>query len=406
MIVVHHNLPLVSVITPSYNQGAFIRETINSVLFQDYPNIELIVVDGGSTDDTLAILTEYSHHFGDRFRFISEKDRGQSHAVNKGLAMAGGEIIGWLNSDDTYHPGAIQKAVQALLLHPDWAIVQGNAYTIDESGRYQSPYYVAPADFQKLFHGCMICQPAVFLRKQVFQQVGGVDETLRFCMDYDLWIRIAKQYTIGYLNEHLANARTHGACKTSTLWSTVGIREVLKTCAKHYGTFSDTWLSAYLGYHRDKGISGFLHYLEDQSGSGVGPRVTGMNRYEDLWVPPHFTVSVEADPANPLHTLLIKGKILSPNVTHLPTNYRFKCSSIVNGQKVQNYVVGTSFVLEVPVHSDRTSHEIEIVSSHYFSTGNPPRMVSFIADEVVALSTRQADYYRMMAASPLLMKNA
>ena len=125
------DLPLVSIITPSFNQAKFIEETIKSVLSQDYPNIEHIVVDGNSKDGTLEILKRYASSLGNRFRFISEPDQGQSNAINKGVKMANGDIIGWLNSDDTYFPEAVKKGVNALQAQPELAMVYGKGYYID-----------------------------------------------------------------------------------------------------------------------------------------------------------------------------------------------------------------------------------------------------------------------------------
>ena len=123
--------PLVTVVTPSFNQGRFIRETIESVLSQDYPNLEYMVIDGGSTDDTLSILKSYQ----DRFAWVSEPDRGQAHAINKGWRCAKGEILAWLNSDDIYQPGAIRTAVEYFIHNQQVGMVYGEAYHVDESGQ-------------------------------------------------------------------------------------------------------------------------------------------------------------------------------------------------------------------------------------------------------------------------------
>lgn len=401
--MVRQSFPLVSVITPSYNQGKFIRETIESVLSQDYPNIEYIVVDGGSTDDTLAILEEYSL-VDERIRFISEKDRGQSHAINKGLAMAKGEIIGWLNSDDTYLPGAIRMAVDALQGQPSWAMVYGKAYTIDENSQKQSDYYVAPADYKLLFDGCMICQPAAFIRKNVFREVKGVDETLHFCMDYDLWIRIAKKHALGFIQKALANARTHNTCKTSTLWNSVGVPEILRTSVKHYGTISKTWLLAYQSHHGDKGITGLLHCLRNQSTFDCLPTVTRMNRYEDLWVPPHFTFTVETDPCCPVHSVLIKGNIPPAAAPHLPHHYKFRCDVQVDGQSAKSHIVGSTFLLNIPVQPIKKERvDVEILSS-FFLTSSDNRMISFVADEVIPLSLEESNVINSISSASSLLK--
>jgi len=190
-------LPLVSIVTPSYNQGRFIRETIESVLSQDYPHTEYMVIDGGSTDTTVAVLRGY----GQRFFWTSEPDRGQAHAVNKGWMMARGEVWGWLNSDDLYLPGAVGNAVDYLVSHPDVGMVYGEAYHVSEEGIIIERYPTEPFDASRLGDTCYICQPTVFIRRTVVEDVGFLDESLNYCIDYDLWIRIAKRYRIGYVRE-------------------------------------------------------------------------------------------------------------------------------------------------------------------------------------------------------------
>lgn len=233
--------PLVSIITPSYQQGKYIQETIESVLNQDYINIEHIVIDGGSTDNTLDILKSYSH-LGDRFYWVSEKDRGQSHAVNKGIHMAKGDIIGWLNSDDTYLPQAVSKAVKTLVEHKEWGMVYGRANYTDEHSRVIGPYPVEPFSHQRLYETCYICQPAAFIRKHVLDAVGGIDENFHFCMDYDLWMRISKNYEFGYIPQNLATSRMHSESKTMTLYHRLGLPEIIRASIKNYGSVSEHWL--------------------------------------------------------------------------------------------------------------------------------------------------------------------
>ncbi len=387
-----HGLPLVSVITPSYNQAKYIQETIESILTQDYPHVELIVVDGGSTDGTLPILQKYSH-YGERFRFVSEKDRGQSHAINKGVAMAKGEIIGWVNSDDMYQPGAIRKAVEALQNHPEWAMAYGKAKVINEKSKVIREYHVRHADYQRLFEGCMICQPAVFMRKEVLLQVGGVDESLQFCMDYDLWIRISKHHRIGFIPDYLANARTHKACKSIRLWRTVGIREVIRTCAKHYGTISNAWMTHFLKFYSSEGLSGLFRCLRETGAFGHSLRISSTNRFNDFWVPPRFCVYVESAPQSPLRSLLVRGRLFRA----LPPNFKFTCSVLINGQMVGSYLVGQSFLLEIPIHSEDRQNHIEIVAPFHFSSRkHPDRLVSFVVSEIVPLSAEETKLFRQL----------
>ncbi len=399
------HLPLVSIITPSYNRSRFIRETVVSVLQQDYPFIEHIVVDGGSTDGTVEILQQYSQH-GDRFRYVSEPDRGQSHAINKGLAMSRGEIIGWLNSDDTYLPGAIRKAVRALLQHPHWAMVHGLAYVTDERSQRRSAYSVEPVDYQKLFHGCRICQPTAFIRKDVFQQLGGVDESLHFCMDYDLWIRIAKRHTIGFLDEYLATARVHPSAKSVTHWKSIGLPEILQTISKHYGTVSNDWLQLFLSQHADKDIFWLLNRFKDYSVFGIPPKISNINRYADFWVPARLVMTVEADPGFPLHALLLKGRV---PLSAFPSAHRnkYRLTVLLNRKITGTFFIDQeSFTLEVPLHTSQSSNHIEMMSSHFIPSGHPlnPHQtpLSFLADDVIPLSRKEAEFYRVYQRSPYL----
>src|SRR5262245_11033457 len=152
--------PLVSIVTPSYNQGRYIEATIQSVLEQDYHHLEYLVLDGGSTDQTLTVLQRYE----DRLLWISEKDRGQADAINKGFRLAQGQILGWLNSDDTYLPGTIRRVVDYFQTRRDVGMVYGEGYHVDASGKIIERYYTEPFSFQRLAEICFICQPTVFMR--------------------------------------------------------------------------------------------------------------------------------------------------------------------------------------------------------------------------------------------------
>ena len=395
------HFPLVSIITPSYNHARFIKETIDSVLIQDYPHIEHIIVDGGSTDGTLSILQQY-RHLGDRLRFVSEPDHGQSHAINKGLAMARGEIIGWLNSDDTYQPGAVRKAVNALQQNPECAMVHGKCHSINEFGHVQSVLYSTPADFQKLYHGCVICQPAAFVRRHVFQQMGGVDQSLSFCMDYDLWIRISKNHTIAYVDDVLANARVHGSSKTSTQWNTVGIREVLMTVEKHYGSISNSWLRFAPNYKKKTAPAPVVHNSPPRhpaslaqanipASFGHPDKVIGMNRYTDLWVPSLFRVTIQNDPGNPFHSLLVKGRGQPLQAGEQPA---FPCNALVNGQPAGTFMVGApSFTWDIPLQPHLPLHQVDILSSK-FSMDAGGRVICYLVDEVLPLTAQEADFFK------------
>ena len=201
-----------TIVTPSYNQGRFIRATIESVLNQDYGAIEYIIMDGGSTDSTAAVVREYSS----RLRWISEKDRGQSDAINKGFRMAKGEIVSWLNSDDFILPGAVSLAVKAFESHPRIMAVYGEGYLIDEAGQVTRRFPATePFNLWKLVYLCdYILQQTVYFRKSVLDEVGYLDESLHFGLDWDLLIRIGKRYPLQYIPEYMGCLREYGAAKS------------------------------------------------------------------------------------------------------------------------------------------------------------------------------------------------
>lgn len=248
------DFPLVTIVTPSYNQGRFIEETILSVLNQDYPNIEYIVMDGGSTDNTYDILKKYSG----RITWFSEKDKGQTDAINKGLRLAKGEILAYLNSDDTYLPGAVTRAVQYLTFeNPDSPFVYGEGYHITAEGTIIERYPTEPFNFQHLAETCFICQPTTFWKRDVIEKIGLFDEELHYAMDYDYWIRIAKHYgTLGYISDYLANSRLYQETKTMSK-RLEAHAEILNVIRKQYGrgNIPSTWIYAYAHMYMDSLVS-------------------------------------------------------------------------------------------------------------------------------------------------------
>src|SRR5262245_23221401 len=205
--------PLVSIVTPSLNRGSFIESAIASVQAQDYPRVEHIVVDGGSTDRTLAVLTEHSASV----RGVSEPDAGQSTAINRGFRMAGGQILSWLNADDALHPGAVRAVVEEFRSDPAAMMVYGQADFVDAAGfRIEPLRRVEPFNLARLIevHDYVV-QPAAFVRREALVAVGYVDETLHWSMDWDLWIRIGRRFPVRYLPAPLATVRLHAETKTS-----------------------------------------------------------------------------------------------------------------------------------------------------------------------------------------------
>jgi glycosyltransferase involved in cell wall biosynthesis len=206
----HH--PLVSIVTPSFNQAAFLEETIKSVLSQDYPYLEYIIVDGGSTDGSLEIIQRYA----DRLAWwVSEPDQGQADAINKGFSHASGEIFGWLNSDDTYLPGSVSQAVHYLLDHPEVGMVYADANLVDESGKVLGQFPAQQTSLERMLRGSVhIPQQTTFYRADTWKNVGGLDPSFYFAMDYDLWVRITKTTHPVYVRQLWANFRLHGEGKS------------------------------------------------------------------------------------------------------------------------------------------------------------------------------------------------
>jgi glycosyltransferase involved in cell wall biosynthesis len=204
--------PRVTVVTPSFNQGGYLEDTIRSVLGQDYPNIEYLVVDGGSKDESLDIIRKYQ----DRLAWwVSEKDHGHADALNKGFAHASGEILAWLNSDDIYFPGAVSEATAFLRDHPQVGMVYGNAKLIDDGGKVIGQFASKQTDYRRMLRGSVhIPQATTFFRASLWKQFGPLDLSLFFAFDYDLWVRLAKVSELRYIPRFWAYFRIHTRGKT------------------------------------------------------------------------------------------------------------------------------------------------------------------------------------------------
>lgn len=202
--------PLVSIVTPSFNQAAYLEQTIRSVLGQEYPRLEYLLVDGGSTDGSVGIIGRYA----DKLAWsVSEKDSGQADAINKGLHRAKGEIVAWLNSDDVYQPGAIAKAVTAFERNPDAGLVYGDLLSINSGGQPFNLQTFQPYTLSDLMAFNIIGQPSVFMRRRVLEQAGDLDTSYHFLLDHHLWIRMASLAPLVYVSETLAAARFHAEAK-------------------------------------------------------------------------------------------------------------------------------------------------------------------------------------------------
>ena len=204
------DLPLVSIVTPSYNQARFLEKTMRSVLEQDYPNIEYLVVDGASTDGSVDLIKKYA---GRLTWWVSEKDNGQAEAINKGLSRVKGEIVAWINSDDYYMPGAIAGAVNALSENPAVGMVFGNVRVVDENEKVLNNLAYGDWNVTDLMAFRIIGQPAVFMRREVLEKAGTLDLSYHLLLDHQLWIRLALAGGMKYVPVLWASAHYHEDCK-------------------------------------------------------------------------------------------------------------------------------------------------------------------------------------------------
>jgi glycosyltransferase involved in cell wall biosynthesis len=239
--------PLVSIVTPTYNMGRYLEETIQSVLNQDYPNIEYIVMDAGSTDETPAILEKYRG----RLEFHSGPDRGTADAINKGFSRSHGSVFAYLNADDFYLPGAISTAMNSLAAEPDTGVVYGDANWVDERGGALAPYPVRPYDAALFSQECFISQPAAFIRRAAFELAGRMDPNLQYAYDYDLWIRVSRLYPMRKIDAVLAASRMHKENKTVGQRRRV-LRETMRLIESHYGYVPFQPVHAYASYLVDR----------------------------------------------------------------------------------------------------------------------------------------------------------
>ncbi len=237
----------VSVVTPSFNQGCFLAQTMESVLSQEGDFLlDYLVVDGGSTDESLEVIRRYEEAIdsgcheircaGIRFRWVSERDNGQADAIAKGFRMATGDILCWLNSDDIFYPGALQIVAGHFAADEECGCLYGRTMYTDEDGTFISEYPTQTFDLSILPVRNFICQPATFFKRSAYEAVGGVDPTLRYSMDYDLWIRMTKVARFCYLPELLATYRLHTQSKSvSPAESVANHAEGLATTVRHFG---------------------------------------------------------------------------------------------------------------------------------------------------------------------------
>lgn len=258
--------PRVAVVTPTLQMGDVLEATIESVLAQDYPHIDYVVMDGGSTDGTLQLLARY----GDRLRHVSGPDSGQADAINRGLRMTSGDIFAFLNAGDRYRPGAVTAAADAFRREPDAGIVYGRARFEDESGEDLGRYPVEPTDHARLARDCQICQPAAFVARSALAASGGLDESLHLVLDYDLWMRITRTRRAVMIDDELAISVMHRDSKTLSRRGEF-FDEFVHIQRREYGYVSAGILVSREAWRRHGGDGFYVPYRRD-----VGSRTAAL----------------------------------------------------------------------------------------------------------------------------------
>jgi len=234
---------VISIITPSYNQGEYLEATIQSVLQQDFPSFEYKVIDGESKDNSLQILKKY----GSKLQWISEPDQGQADAINKGFRSSRGEVLGWLNADDLYCPGGFGEVARQFEQDSNLMMLYGDGYHVDAEGRLLAPYPSAEFRLESLAFGCFICQPACFFRRSLFEAAGCLDTSLHYALDLDLWIRfglLQRQnpgWKFRYLPKLLALSRMHRDNKTLSRRGEA-YQEIIQVVKKHFDFVPFNWV--------------------------------------------------------------------------------------------------------------------------------------------------------------------
>ena len=363
----------VALVTPSLDQGRYLGAAIDSVLRQSHRDIDYLVVDGGSRDDSLQVLRAY----GDRVRWISEPDGGQSHAIHKGFQRTEGEILGWLNADDTLEERAVERVVEAFRSSPETGLVYGDGSLLDEGGAMIGPFSeIEPFNLWRLLFGLdYILQPAAFFRRSAYEAAGGLDPGLRWAMDWDLWIRLAAEAEVEYLPRVLATSRVWEGTKTATGgWQR--LRELRAVTRRHAGT---AWTPGIRLYALDtlrsqlaRRLPRRLQRVVESLVRAAALRVaTRMACYPDGWLGPRGSLVLPRRWG---------GARFTVQAVRLPTGRSQRVDLTVDGRLVRTLTFerpgSVPVVCELPPRADTPFCSIGLVSDHSFRGTDDPRRLS------------------------------
>ena len=364
--------PLVSIVTPSYNQGRFIGHAIDSVLSQSYPHIEYLVMDGGSTDETVDVL----HSYGDQVRWTSGPDGGQSDAIDNGFRRSRGQILAWLNADDVYAPGAVEQAVREFERHPETGLVYGQGTIIDAAGAETGPFIgIEPFCLWRLLNVLdYVLQPATFFRRSTYEATGGLDRELCYSMDWDLWIRLAALAEVRFVDRVLASSREWEDTKTATGgWRR--IRELAGLIRRHTGRGWSPGVRLYALDTLRRQLRSALPPLAGPVDSVVAFAsrriIQAVPVHADGWLGPRSSLVV------PRRWQACEVEL---EVHQLPPSGRFEVRFEVAGRSLGGLTADTAGPvvqrLELPEAADGPFRAIEVVSDDSFRSAGDPRRLS------------------------------
>lgn len=390
--------PMVGVATPSYNAGEYIRDTIDSVLSQDYPYVRYVVMDGGSTDQTVDVLRSY----GDRLDWVSRPDGGQADAVNRGIARVGGDIVAFLNADDVYEPNAIATAVKRFAERPGAALIYGAAVQLDEEGNTVRTTPVLPCDHRSLAGYNPISQPAAFASGDVWREIGGLDPSLHLALDYELWMRMSDGgRPLFTVPDVLARIRFHSDAKSEAQRGR-HLREAMAVVRRHHGHVPPAWSDAYarwLAARRPSVLAELprtrksaalqlplnlyanprtpVRAVRDWAGD-VGLFSTFEGRWHDDWISRRWRSVVSVPPTT--RRILIRG------MHHRLKPRPLKLRVALDKQPIANTVltVAGKFALEGAVAPELCGHSRELILEASYTTrvDTDPRRLSCQIEEV------------------------
>jgi len=427
---------LVSIVMPSFNQCGFIEQAIRSVFAQNCSTLELIVMDGGSTDGTVVLLKRLQREYGRRLYWESKSDLGPAHAINKALKRAKGTYLGWINSDDLMAPDAVSAALQYFEKNPTKVMVYGEGEHIDTQGDFLSRYPTLAPDvgIERFQAGCFICQPTVFLRSSVLQTIGFLDQSISTAFDFELWLRIFKQFpeAVGYLPRVQAFSRLHEDCITQKMRRAVAL-DGLKVLYRHLGYASPNWLLTYVdelyedypnnlpaddtGTHVSALLVDAMPFLTAEDEKMLKSRFAADRRlsafptgvtggvFPDGWVSEELVIRVNSE-----YTNLVKLSVHGINAAPLQTPLSITIRSNSGLAKMQVIPAGASFLIELPVvaNNPHAYHEYTVTPSQCFTpshidaNASDKRRLSFQIESVSAIERSQNNH---CAPDPENVKN-